>query len=511
MEFLIEDPDTNVIAMYLEGVRNGRKFIRMLKKAQAVHKPVVILKAGKSEKGAKATASHTASIAGSQQLYQGVFDKFNVFSVDSLQELVNASIVLNILKQHQFPQPGKVASINLSGAENVLCADHSEACGLEHAELSQATKDKISTMLPDFAAADNPLDMTTTFFNKIPETVELIKTLSEDPQVSVITVGGEVDDRPTGMVSSLVDSMIAAKQTVADLEPLFVLSLVEASRDMDYRRRLEAVGIPILSPGITAFSMLAKIMKHVAYRPEDHDLTLIDGDGVVPGRNEKVALSEFDSKQLLQKNGIEIPWQVTVTSREALAKELAKAPFPVAVKINSPDIFHKSDAGGVRLNLRNTEDALQAYDEIMQSCAAYDPGARIDGVLVSAMAPAGLEFIVGIKNDPQLGPCVLVGMGGVFVEIFKDVAIMPTPVNEKEALEMLKLLKAYKLLTGYRGGPQYDVDALTRLIVKVSHFAVVHREKISELDINPVFVYPQGKGVAIIDALVIGYDLHGEK
>lgn len=505
LEFLIGDPDTNVIAMYLEGVRNGRKFIRMLKKAIEEQKPVVILKAGKSAKGAKATASHTASIAGSQQMYQSIFDKFNVISVDSLQELVNTAVALNILKKHQFPKPGKVASLNLSGAENVLCADHSEASGVEHAELRRATIDKINALLPEFASAANPLDMTTTFINKIPETVELLRTVSDDPDVSVVTVGGEVDDCPVAMVASLVESMIAARKTVKDIKPLFMLSLVEASRDIGYRRRLEEAGIPILSPGITAYSMLAKIMKYVAYRPEDHMLTLVDGEAA-SGQGRTAALSEFDSKQLLQKNGIDIPWQVAVKAKEALAKELQKAPFPVAIKINSPDILHKSDAGGVKLNLQDVEGALQAYDEIMANCSAYDPKARIEGVLVSAMAPAGLEFIVGIKNDPQLGPFVLVGMGGVFVEVFKDVALMPAPVNEKEALEMLKLLKTYKLLNGYRGGPLYDVDALVRLIVKISLFAVTKKDTVAELDINPVFVYPQGEGVAVIDALVIGYN-----
>lgn len=234
-------------------------------------------------------------------------------------------------------------------------------------------------------------------------------------------------------------------------------------------------------------------------------LTLVDGEAA-SGQGRTAALSEFDSKQLLQKNGIDIPWQVAVKAKEALAKELQKAPFPVAIKINSPDILHKSDAGGVKLNLQDVEGALQAYDEIMANCSAYDPKARIEGVLVSAMAPAGLEFIVGIKNDPQLGPFVLVGMGGVFVEVFKDVALMPAPVNEKEALEMLKLLKTYKLLNGYRGGPLYDVDALVRLIVKISLFAVTKKDTVAELDINPVFVYPQGEGVAVIDALVIGYN-----
>jgi len=175
----------------------------------------------------------------------------------------------------------------------------------------------------------------------------------------------------------------------------------------------------------------------------------------------------------------------------------------VVLKISSANILHKTEAGGVKLNLQSREEALTAFDNIRKSCAVYDPQARLEGVLVQEMAKAGTEMILGISSDTQFGPLLMVGMGGVLVEVFKDIALYPCPLGQAEALGMLRSLKAYKLLTGYRGSSPCDIDALAEVMVRLSQFAAENKETVKELDLNPVFVYPEGEGLCVVDALVI--------
>ncbi len=219
-----------------------------------------------------------------------------------------------------------------------------------------------------------------------------------------------------------------------------------------------------------------------------------------PGK-EKTAFSERQSKLELQKYGVEVPSEYVVADKAEL--DTLKLQYPVVAKIESPDILHKSDVGGVKLNLQNLEDLKEAFDEVMENAKRHCPEARINGVLVNRMLPKGMEFIIGVNNDPQFGPMVLCGLGGVFVEVFKDVSLYPAPLNKAEAMEMIRSLKGYKLLTGYRGQKEGDVEALARMIVQVADYAAQNKDTLAELDINPVFVYPRGEGVVMADALVV--------
>ena len=176
---------------------------------------------------------------------------------------------------------------------------------------------------------------------------------------------------------------------------------------------------------------------------------------------------------------------------------------PLVLKINSDEILHKTDAGGVKLNIHSADEAAAAYQEILSNVARTKPGAKTDGVLVQEMAPAGVEMIIGVTKDKQFGPMLLVGMGGVFVEVFKDAALYPAPLNHDEAIGMLKKLKSYKLLTGYRGAKPCDIDALADMMVKIGDYACAHCDELKELDLNPVFVYPEGEGVCAVDALIV--------
>ena len=216
-------------------------------------------------------------------------------------------------------------------------------------------------------------------------------------------------------------------------------------------------------------------------------------------------LPEFLSKEEIGKLGIRVPPQKVVKNIEALEVAVRNMKYPLALKIHSADILHKSDVGGVKLNIRNIDEARSAYEQIMANVTRQRPGAKLDGILVQEMAPDGVEMIVGVTRDAQFGPMVLAGSGGIFVEIFKDVAIYPAPMGKPEALDMLNGLKGFKLLDGYRGARRCDVDALADLIVKISSYACQHREELKELDLNPVFVYPHGQGVLVADAMITKY------
>ena len=244
------------------------------------------------------------------------------------------------------------------------------------------------------------------------------------------------------------------------------------------------------------------LMDFVKYDPKEHilDLAVMENQ-----KKEKVrtALSEHESKCELAAAGVPVPPEAIVGSLEELKEFTKSMTFPAVAKIASPDILHKSDVGGVKLNLMDACQVEKAYREIMENVKVKCPGAKIDGVLIQSMLPQGVEMIIGVNTDPQFGPMILCGLGGVFVEVFKDVSLYPAPLNKQEARDMIWSLKGSKLLNGYRGSKPCDVDALAEFIVKISEYAVAHKDTLKELDINPLFVYPEGEGAALADALIV--------
>ena len=218
------------------------------------------------------------------------------------------------------------------------------------------------------------------------------------------------------------------------------------------------------------------------------------------------ALSEHESKMRLKEYGVSVPEERIVVSAEEAGKAAEEIGGMIAMKIESADILHKSDVGGVILNVEGKNAAEDAFGLIMDNVKKYCPKAKINGILMTPMLKQGLEMIVGVNNDPQFGPMLMVGLGGVFVEVFKDVAVYPAPANKREIYNMLRSLKSYHLLEGYRGGEKYDVEALCETIVQIGEFAVANKDSLKEMDINPLFVYPKGKGVGIADSLIVKCD-----
>ena len=500
LEFLVEDEDTKVIAIYLEGVKEPVRFVSALKKAAEISKPVVILKSGRSDKGQAIAASHTGSLSGADKVYDALFDKFGVIRVDDLEELMSTAQALATLKT--LPGAGGLSCISLSGGETGICADLGQLTGIEYPDFEAETLKKLNELLPSYATPNNPLDSTATLSYDSEKYASVLEAVMRDPNISLVAVGytllQEIADNAIFYMSEALE-MVCTKDWA---KPVVMLPFAENTRNRAYFDKLEKIGVPVLPTSLYAFKVIKNILNFAAYRKEDHNFNVIIPDGGIP-QDMIGAFTESESKKIVSKYGIECGKFEVAESRDQAAVIFRRMGIKKAVaKIDSPDILHKSDVGCVKLNLTDETSVMSAYDEILANAKKHCPDARIKGVQICDMAPLGTEMIIGVKNDPQFGPCVLCGLGGVFVEIFKDTALGLAPLSREEATKMVFSLKGVKMLQGYRGNPKGDIDAFVDAIVKISSLACEHGNQMSELDINPIFVYE--KGICAVDALYIG-------
>ena len=462
MDFLVEDEDTKVVSVYIEGVKNAAKFADVLKKAAAKKKPVVILKAGRSAKGGAIAASHTGSLSGSDASFDAVLKKFGAIRVDDLEELIATSLMLATL--NRYPKKAVFASMNLSGGETGICADVGSLNGIEYPDFAPETLAKLKEQLPSYASPNNPLDMTASLSYDADLYAEALRTVMDDPNIEMVLIGYtlllEVADPAIHYMYQGIEKVVREKGK--NCKPIAMIPFAENTRNPEYQEKLFKIGVPILPPPVYAFKILRHLADFISYTSEGKTLELSAG---APVGKETFALSEHDSKMELADFGVDIP-------KEVIAKTVEEA-------------------------------AVKAYEEIMNNVTGARPDAKINGILMVPMLKPGVEMIIGVNNDPQFGPMIMVGMGGVFVEVFKDVALYPAPLCEEEALDMLKSLKSYKLLNGYRGNAKCDIPALCKTIAGISRYANANKDTLKELDINPLFVYPEGEGVGVADALIV--------
>lgn len=514
-EYCVERPEVKVIISYLEGLSNPARFIRALARAAELKKPVIILKSGRSEQSAIAAASHTGSMAGSFKAYEAIFKRFGVVLVDSFDELLVTAQAFSAMYPN-YPKNNNCAVLTGSGGDAAVCADLGDKCGLKFNPFNQETKEALLEYLPSYASPNNPLDFTAS--NSKEETVcalmEIIGT--KDPSLGSIVMSGNALQEENAMTRQMeqlqggrnaneyqIAPMVRYKKTSKNPLPVMMMPTYEDRRQLKYVKQIEALGIPVLSPSEMGFRNVASLIKFGIY---DHSWRTMDvAIPTAPHGSKTVSYSESESQKVLSGYGVPVPSQMMITCEEDITKLANTVPFPVVMKISSPDILHKSDIGGVKLNIKSVEEAKTAYAEILANARANCPNARIEGVLACEMVGDGAEMIVGINNDATFGPMLLVGVGGVSVEVYKDVALSPCPVNHAEAKEMIESLKGYKLLTGFRGQAPRDIDALADLMVKVSVFASEKRNTLKEMDLNPVKVFETGKGCKALDAVLVEY------
>ncbi|MCL2865634.1 MAG: acetate--CoA ligase family protein [Lachnospiraceae bacterium] len=500
MEFLVDDPDTKVVCVYLEGVKNPEKFAAVLKQAAQKKKPVVMLKAGRSEKAGEIAASHTGSLSGSDQAFDAVLKKFGAIRVDDLEELKAMSQMLATLPR--LPKKAAFASMNLSGGETTICADVASLYGIEYPDFTEETLEALKEQLPDYATPNNPLDTTATLSYDADLYAKVLRTVMADPNVEMILIGytllHEIADPSIHFMYEGIEKVSKDK----DCKPIAMIPFMENTRNPEYSNKLFHIGVPILPPTTYAFKLLAYLSAYIQYQGDEKSLSL-KCSSYTTKETDVYALSEYDSKKELMAYGIGTGAELVAKSEEEAVAFATKVDVPVVMKIESADILHKSDVGGVKLSIYGEEAVRNTYHEILANVREKCPDANINGILMAPMLEKGIEMIIGVNNDPLFGPIVMVGMGGVFVEVFQDVALYPAPLNMSEAKEMLQSLKSYPLLDGYRGGKPCDIEALCKTIVQVAAYACANVDTLQELDINPVFVYDEGRGVGIADALLV--------
>jgi acetate---CoA ligase (ADP-forming) len=506
LQYLLEDPEVRLVLGYLEDARDGQAFQAATRRALALDKPLIILKAGRSEAGAKASVSHTGSLAGADEVYQAVFSQNGVLRADSLDELFDFALLAQAPRR---PRGRRVQVVSISGAAGILMADVGSELGLEFSDLSSATKDELRKIMPPFASITNPMDVTAEAVARPGLLTQAAEVILTDPNVDNLVMF-------FGIVPGAHERLAAGIAQVAQGSDKLVMMTWFPLPRADIWMSLARAGVPVFPEPTRGIRALGKMAQYVAARERSfsrHTVAIESSSGLESsvekildqakneGRN---ALSEVEAKSLLKALGLTVP-------RGGLARSAAEARSvansiggPVALKASSPDLLHKTEAEVIRLGIESPEEVERAFEEIVAKAKKWDPQARLDGVLVEEMIGGDTrEVIVGARQDLRFGPIVTFGLGGVFVEAIRDFAVWPAPLSLDEAGEMIRRIRGYRILTAFRGHPAADLEAVAQVLCDVGQFAYQWQERIAELEINPLFVLPEGSGVIVGDALAV--------
>jgi acetyltransferase len=493
LDYMVQDASTDVVLLFIEGIRDVDKFLAAARRAAETGKPVIVTKVGRSGAGERAAASHTASMAGWSAAYDAVFAKYGFIVSNDLDEAVTIAAVLTT---NPMPKGDRVAVLTVSGGAGIWGADTVSMQGLQVPELSGAIQDEIGKLLPSYGSARNPIDVTAQGVHSggLQKSIDLLSVSDEvDAILVVLSLSSETRTLfKRDELKPVID---------AQTKPIVFYSYTLPSQFA--RNELAAAGVVVLS-GLTHVGVaMRRLVEYSRFRLAPPVKTDARPSRDLSAYLKSSTLSESDSKALLRDAGIALPEEVLVSERDALDSAIARVGLPLVMKIQSPDIPHKSEVGGVRVNIATKGEAFIAYQALLDDARKHRPNAAIQGVLVCPMAKKGVEIIIGTLCDATFGPMVMVGLGGITTELFRDVVYRPAPVGAAEAAGMLAELKAAPLLSGFRGAAKADIAALSQLISQISVLAAASREQIAEIEINPVLVHPEGQGVTIVDALVV--------
>jgi acetate---CoA ligase (ADP-forming) len=494
LDYMVRDASTDVVLLFIEGIRDVDKFLAAARRAAEVGKPVIVTKVGRSGAGERAAASHTASMAGWSAAYDAVFAKYGFIVSNDLDEAVAIAAVLTTSPP---PKGDRVAVLTVSGGAGIWGADTVSMQGLQVPELSENIQAGIRGLIPSYGAARNPIDVTAQGVHTggLQKSIELLDASDEIDAILVVLSMSSETRMPfkQAELKPVID---------AQHKPIVFYSYTLPSAFA--RHELAASGVVLLSGLTHAGAAMRQALARARFKFEPPTDAAASGLPDLSAHLKVATLSESDSKALLRDAGIALPDEVLVTDRDGLDNAIAKAGFPLVMKIQSRDIPHKSEVGGVRVNVTTKGEAFSTYQGLLDNARQHRPNADIQGVLVGPMARKGVEIIVGTMTDSTFGPMTMVGLGGITTELFRDVIYRPAPVSATEASAMLAELKAAPLLSGFRGAAKTDIPALSQLISQISLLAAHAREQIAEIELNPVLVHPQGQGVTIVDALVVG-------
>ncbi|WP_234028601.1 acetate--CoA ligase family protein [Lentibacillus sp. Marseille-P4043] len=497
VEYFAKVETIKVIGGYIEGARDVTKMTKAINTAHKNNKPLVLMKVGNSRKGAEAATSHTSSLAGNQSVYKSFFKQNNVVQVSNEEELIDTLTVFNKVKVS--PKRGGLGIVTISGGTGIVMADKCEEYGVEIAKLMPETTARLKELLPPFAAVTNPVDVTAQAIQYLDNLQESLEVLLGDENIEAVVFYMQIGH---SLSPYLVPKLIeVSKQT----NKTFIVCWSGASKET--REALisgDVCWLPTPTRAVTAVNNLMNYYKNketivgnkANYLREPESTTAFEG-----------ILTEHLGKQIISKYGIPIPRGRVASSADEAVQIAEEIGYPIVLKANSKDITHKSEMGAVITGLVSQDEILHSYNKIVSNCLNGSSEVKLDGILVEEMCDEGKEVFIGCFQDPLFGPCMMFGLGGIYVEVLSDVAVKKAPLTRRDAEEMVRSIKGYKILEGVRKEDPSDIDALVTALINLSFFCWDHRDSLQELDINPLVVHKEGEGVSALDTLIVGKSL----
>jgi len=501
IEFFGEDPYTKVITLYLEGITRGREFLQIARKVSK-KKPIIMLKAGKAERTVAAIKSHTGSLAGSDIAYEAVFKQAGVIRAPTFPDLFDWAIAFSSLP---LPEGDNVIILTNGGGAGVMATDEAELRGLKLMDIPEDLAEKLKEFMPPFGSVFNPIDLTGMATKEWYR--GSLEVLLADPRVHSVVViychTAQTEPREIG------DAILEAVKSTGREKPV-VASFIGGEECYEECERLTAEGIPCYeSPerAIVALSMLYKYRDFTRRKetvPPIFAVNIEKAQRVLKVAKEegRKILTPYESAAIVKAYGIPVPEQGLAKNEEEAVKIAERIGYPLVLSIESPDILHKTEVGGVKVGIENAEEVVKAFREIINNVSEKAPHADIRGIVVRKMAPPSREVIIGMHRDPIFGPMLMFGSGGILVELIKDVSFRAVPLTVEDAYEMIKETKAYSLLKGFRGMPEADIDKIVEIMLRIARLANDFPE-IADIDLNPVFVYEKGKGCLAADIKIV--------
>ena len=500
LDALLDDAETKIIVAYIEGLKQGRALLEVGRRALALGKPILMWKGAVTSEGARAAATHTANMTGSYDIYRALFHQTGIVEIREMHE---APDYIKAFEAWKFPASRRVAAMGGSGGSAIVFADAAEQAGLRLGSFSDDTRRRLSAVVPDIGSVDNPVDFTAGYIagGNAAKFGTAVQAVLDDADVDAVCINFATTAGAACHAGAQVLSGLVGGTT----KPLFVFLTTPPAQTAEALPLFGQAKIPVLPSPVRIARAIGMLARYREARERNAKQTSeAAAAGSVVSIEPGATLSETASKAMLAAIGIAVTRDVLVESAADARLEGLMPPF--AVKISSPDIAHKTEVGGVRLDIRTRAELESAIAEVLGNARTNAPHARIEGVVVSEMVSGGFELIAGTLSDAVFGPVVVVGAGGVYAEVMKDKTCRLAPFGEDTAREMVGELKCSAILRGARGRPALDVDAVARALAVLSRFAWDNRETVAGVDVNPLVALPHGAVAA--DALIVGL---GEK
>jgi acetyltransferase len=480
LSFLVDEPDTRVITLMVEGIRRPQEFMAVAEEALKRNKPILVVKLGRSEMGRRQAISHTGSLAGADEVFDAVCHRLGLIRVPTLEDLTEMTLAF---MPGRFPRGSRAAIVVNSGGMKGLLCDHCDELKTNLAQLSDATKAAVRPLIPEELVVENPLECGVAGFGDEQGFINIVKLHAEDDNVDLLAIHGEL---PRGEKR---DPQLFKNLAAATDKPVLAFARSTYSCVEESRAYQEEAGLPFLQGIKPTLRALAGLGLYGERRK-----TGVPPLPAATGRLEDLEEKKFN--RILQSNGLSLPRQALAGSAAEAAEKAKEIGFPVAMKLIAPEVVHKTESGAVVLGLNSAAD-VEIQGKRLLSLAKGSAKLLLQEML------QGTEIILGARTDPQYGPFLIVGLGGIFVEVLKDVALRLLPVSESEAWAMLKELKGYKVLEGARGQAPRDVDALVKAMVGLSDIFLNYRNLLSDLEFNPIMLRAEGQGLAAVDVRMI--------